>query len=542
MKNFALKLFCLGLFLTLFAVENFSQTPIAIPVKDLEGFVSEFNPPYSTMTVDVGKNLFDITETVTITIDNKTKIKNHKGDPFADVGDLVIGSKVKIEGGRIYSNITAKTIKTTEDLNDQKVTGYFERLDKNGSEETAWISGQAVRFSPGAKIKGEDGWDKMTFNSFNEMMLGSQVTVKGKRDRKGIFLVREGEAKPNMFSKADLKLRERVKKESASIFNGSNFLTNKFTIEKYGKWTGTDEDLGREIIAINSKSTGGMKVIINNREVIIKSLPEYIDEVGQKLVPKYMREVPDTDPAKINFRFFVKADDSFNAFALPDGTIVVHTGLLKMLKNESQLAAVLGHEIAHVTHEHARRNMKAGGIGGIIAVGSCWVMPETCNITKFVTGLFLLELSRDFEDEADRVGLFYLANSGYDLREAPRVWQQVVSKQGKENGVKNFLYSGHSTPQARLTNLNREISRNYRDYDFSTTDKGESPYMANIGFNFGWLKLIQEEEDKAKIAAEQKIKQEETTTAPLPPRGNPPTNKENGKKGGKGGKGGKTRP
>jgi hypothetical protein len=81
-------------------------------------------------------------------------------------------------------------------------------------------------------------------------------------------------------------------------------------------------------------------------------LQGYVEKVGKSLVPGWV------DPNVYRFNFSIIADPSLNAFALPDGTVVVHTGLLAALENEAQLATVLGHEIAHVTHRHGYRGYK----------------------------------------------------------------------------------------------------------------------------------------------------------------------------------------
>jgi hypothetical protein len=91
------------------------------------------------------------------------------------------------------------------------------------------------------------------------------------------------------------------------------------------------------------------------------------------------------------------------------------------------------------------------------------------------------------EDQADRVGLSYLYEAGYDPREAPKVWREIT-KQVKENSVTNFLYSTHSTARARLKNLNREIAYNYYGTDFGQTLAGTDTYMNAVGSFFGWIK------------------------------------------------------
>src|SRR5262249_33507572 len=81
------------------------------------------------------------------------------------------------------------------------------------------------------------------------------------------------------------------------------------------------------------------------------AVQNYDQEIGMSLVPEYQRNLPAGDPQKIPFQFFVVDQKEPNAFALPNGTVVLHSGMLMMLENEAQLAAVIGHEIAHATQE-----------------------------------------------------------------------------------------------------------------------------------------------------------------------------------------------
>ena len=94
-------------------------------------------------------------------------------------------------------------------------------------------------------------------------------------------------------------------------------------------------------------------------------LQAYVNELGQSLVPKEA-------PADLYFSFRVINDVTPNAFALPDGRVFVHSGLLSFVDNEAQLAMVLGHEIGHVLKKHAAlalknsRSLKSGLLGGVL--------------------------------------------------------------------------------------------------------------------------------------------------------------------------------
>ena len=147
----------------------------------------------------------------------------------------------------------------------------------------------------------------------------------------------------------------------------------------------------------------------------------YIEEIGKKVIPEAPVE-------NVKWRFRVLRDAQPNAFALPNGTIYVHTGLLATLQNEAQLAGVLGHEVTHVVNRHsylenrsARKKMAAanifaavggaaGGAGGIAGAATRVVL-EGLVPSLIVSTIF--GYSRELEHEADVYGLQAMARNGY---------------------------------------------------------------------------------------------------------------------------------
>ncbi len=151
-------------------------------------------------------------------------------------------------------------------------------------------------------------------------------------------------------------------------------------------------------------------------------LQAYIDSVGKRILGD--RPVPE----KVTYRFFVLRDPMVNAFALPNGSVYIPTGLLALLENEAQLAGILGHETAHVYERHPyieNRSIRkkvvvakiitaaAGSVpgGSVLAVVSAVAASEVSN-------LLLLEsiygYSREKESQADRDGLAAMTVAGYD--------------------------------------------------------------------------------------------------------------------------------
>lgn len=497
--------------LTVAVAPMFAQKQVGIPVK-LEGFVFQFSEPFDKITIEVGKNLVDTNETVEIKLTPQTAFLDNKKKSL-DKNYLRSGLEVEIKGEKLGSEISATSIQVKTDLKDEKILGYFERLDKNSPQgEIAWISGQTVRFDTGAIIAGDNEWKGKTFKSFDEMMLGSEVELRGERKIDGIFYVKKGQTRPNMFTQADNRLREQVRKAAQSYvtlpaaglttgkigsqpveFMMSSQMPPKTGEIRTGKTApGQESQNFPQIEAeVTPPVAAGKNWIAEagGQKFELLPLPEYLAKVGNSLVPEYQKNLPKGDPSKIDFRFYVVKDNSFNAFALPDGTVVVHSGLLAQLTNESQLAAVLGHEIAHVTHEHSRRKMRRESIIKNTTMAAC-LLTGNCTTALLVGNLFKLDFSRDLEDEADRVGLYYLSQTGYDPRQAPQVWRQVLNNQGEQSKMKNFLYSGHSRPTERMKNLNREIALNQNKVNLNAANLGTERYLINVGYAFGLLDFV----------------------------------------------------
>jgi Zn-dependent protease with chaperone function len=186
-------------------------------------------------------------------------------------------------------------------------------------------------------------------------------------------------------------------------------------------------------------------------------------KIVDRLLPPYV------DPKKV--RVYVVDNKEWNAMAMANFSIYVFRGLMKDL-DDDELAIVLGHEITHATYEHSRRQAKGGvfsGVAGQVAllgaeqIDNQLAREATKQATSLGVTTFGNTYSREYEDQADRVGLRYVYEAGYDYRKAPALWTRFAEKYGDQDKVTNFFFGDHSLSAKRAKNLQAEISRNYAD-------------------------------------------------------------------------------
>jgi predicted Zn-dependent protease len=159
-------------------------------------------------------------------------------------------------------------------------------------------------------------------------------------------------------------------------------------------------------------------------------------------------------------------DDTANAFALPGRKIGVHTGLLKVAKNQDQLATVIGHEVGHVIAKHGAERVSdqyatqiaASGVGVVLgAVGDPSSPSHALAMAALGVGAqgVVLKFSRVQESEADLIGLDRMAAAGFDPRESVALWQNMeTASQGAR--PPEFL-STHPNPDTRIKDLQKRI-------------------------------------------------------------------------------------
>lgn len=185
------------------------------------------------------------------------------------------------------------------------------------------------------------------------------------------------------------------------------------------------------------------------------ALQQYVDGIGQRLARTSER--PD-----LPWEFHVVDDPTPNAFALPGGFIFVTRGLMSMMNSEAELAAVLGHEIGHVTAKHSVNQMSRAQLAELgLQVGSV-VSPDIAEIGDLAsTGLSLLFLKygRDDERQADELGFHYMLTERYDVREMGDVFKSLAAagELAGRSAVPTWLAS-HPTEPERIAATERRIA------------------------------------------------------------------------------------
>lgn len=286
--------------------------------------------------------------------------------------------------------------------------------------------GQRVRIGAGTRIGGD-------VTNARDIELGFEFKAWGVRGADGVIMADRIEAKP----------------DGTAMFEGGMVAASN---EVEREW------LQAGYVFDDTRIVGD---IVSYDERVVR-----VDRILRALIPPYER----ADAA----RSWLVETEIWNASAMANGAIWVYAGLEEMLSDD-ELAIILGHELAHFTHEHMRRGAKrdmltqsvAGLAGGALvgmmgggALADIAGIAASLGATAFTSGY-----SRDLEDQADRVGLRYAYEAGYDPRAGLTVWQLFLERYGDGDQVSNFLVGSHSRPSERIANIRREIAINYQAED-----------------------------------------------------------------------------
>jgi hypothetical protein len=184
-------------------------------------------------------------------------------------------------------------------------------------------------------------------------------------------------------------------------------------------------------------------------------ITEYVNRIGQNLVRNSDAQVP--------FTIKVVDSDEVNAFALPGGFFYVNSGLILAADEESELAGVMAHEIAHVAARHATRQMTRAQWANIGTIPLIFVGGGIGYAVRSAAGLGLpltfLSFSRSFESEADYLGLQYMYKAGYDPNAFVAFFEKLQAREKKKPGTLAKAFATHPQTPDRISKSQEEIGR-----------------------------------------------------------------------------------
>lgn len=294
-------------------------------------------------------------------------------------------------------------------------------------EDHLVIDGQRVRWSADTRLKG------LPPSAITSAPAGLEAKVTGWRERDGTVWAKDIELKPN----------------GSAMFE-TYLVAGGDAIERDAL------ESGAFAAALAGGDTIGGRIQRSGPDV------ERCKNVLRRLLPPSHR-------ASHN-RVYVVEAPIWNAVVLPNGSVWVFRELLDDVRSDHELAVVLGHELAHFTYEHMRRRVRqevwASLVGQAAGVAISEIRSDTArNIAAISASLALSAwvngYSRDQEAQADRVGLRYAFEAGFDVTAGPAIWYRMALR-GDADPVTAFFTRTHPRSMTRAERLDDEIRNNYR--------------------------------------------------------------------------------
>ena len=450
----------------------------------IRGYITRINSPTSFEIDD-----YRVTKDEALVLEFENQ---DNGDVKFKPEDIRVGTEIEVQG--MFNDETDELTATSVSIDlDQfralrnttiltSPPGGIERLEKSW-QGTFWADGRRIRIEPATLVLFE-----LNRSERKAAKQGPKDDKKDKKDK-----AEKADAAPNEAAEDEpetepLKDLSEVKAGMYATYEGveqpdGTVLASKVTFVK----NELEKGEGNFWKSLKTKEKAPNFTEGNPGELSIKQIgkfkllpskevQEYVQRLGQSLIPEYQKRLADNDPQKIPFKFYVISEKVPNAFALANGIVVIHSSLITSLESEGQLAAVMAHEIAHATQEHTWRQMNkdkgkrtALAIGGIAAAAFGFGMVQ--NILQLTLAAMVNGYARRLENQADRMGLEYMAAAGYDPREAPRVWKVMSKKYG--DAPTNFFWSSHDSNSLRRSFLMVEIRNNYSQLDMENMKRGD---------------------------------------------------------------------
>jgi predicted Zn-dependent protease len=217
-----------------------------------------------------------------------------------------------------------------------------------------------------------------------------------------------------------------------------------------GNWYSTDSEIkmGKEYADEIEKST---------HFITDPVVDEYVNRIGQNIVKN--------SDCKVPFTIKVIDSDEINAMALPGGFFYVNSGLILAADEEAEVAGVMAHEIAHVCAHHAAREMtrlnyaQIGMVPLIMMTGYTWTGYGIYEAAQLAIPITFLEFSREFEAQADYLGVQYMYRAGYDPQAFITFFEKIQALEKRKPGLVAKAFSDHPQTPDRILHSQEEIAR-----------------------------------------------------------------------------------
>lgn len=180
------------------------------------------------------------------------------------------------------------------------------------------------------------------------------------------------------------------------------------------------------------------------------TLERYVEQMGQQIVAQ-------TELAQQPWRFHVVQDDAINAFNIPGGVVYVNSGLIAKAGSASELAGVMAHEVSHGVARHGTERLTTqygiSIVAGLVLGQDPGLVEQIA--AQIVAGGAIARYSRSAENEADRLGVAYMASAGWDPEGFSRMLERLLEESGGGGGGIPF-FSTHPTTESRIENVRAE--------------------------------------------------------------------------------------
>jgi len=214
---------------------------------------------------------------------------------------------------------------------------------------------------------------------------------------------------------------------------------NWYSVEKQIAW-------GKQI----SQEVESQAKVINDPVI-----SEYVNRVGQNIVRN--------SDSQVSFTIKVIDSDDVNAFALPGGFFYVNSGLILAADSEAELAGVMAHEIGHVAACHSARQYTRANLAEIMAIPLIFARGPAAygayEGAALAVPLTFLQFSREFEAQADYLGVQYMYKAGYDPQAFISFFEKVQAREKKKPGTISKAFSTHPQTPDRIARSQEEIAR-----------------------------------------------------------------------------------